>query len=157
MLEGVFSDEYGDWPAGTFLLNPEGFEHEPFSRPGCVLFVKLRQYPGRQRRHVVVDTSAQAWEPTANVGIARKMLYEQSGFSDVICLERWESGTEPGTVRYVHGAELFVLEGALADEEGSYRAGCWLRFPVGSKHRPRSTEGCILYAKRGGLSYLRAG
>jgi hypothetical protein len=25
VLEGVFSDEHGNWPAGTFLLNPEGF------------------------------------------------------------------------------------------------------------------------------------
>ena len=44
VLEGVFSDEHGDWPAGTFLLNPEGFRHTPFSEPGCVLFVKLRQF-----------------------------------------------------------------------------------------------------------------
>ena len=44
VLEGVFSDEHGDWPAGTYLLNPEGFRHAPFSREGCRLFVKLRQY-----------------------------------------------------------------------------------------------------------------
>lgn len=42
VLDSVFSDEHGDWPAGSFLLNPEGFRHAPFSRPGCVLFVKLR-------------------------------------------------------------------------------------------------------------------
>src|SRR5438034_10573052 len=62
VLEGVFSDEHGDWPAGTFLLNPEGFRHAPFSEPGCVLLVKLRQFPGRERRHVVVDTHNLAWE-----------------------------------------------------------------------------------------------
>ena len=52
VLDGVFSDEHGDWPAGTYLLNPEGFRHAPFSREGCVLFVKLRQFPGRTREHV---------------------------------------------------------------------------------------------------------
>ena len=52
VLEGVFSDEHGDWPAGTYLLNPEGFRHAPFSREGCTLLVKLRQFPGRERRHV---------------------------------------------------------------------------------------------------------
>jgi hypothetical protein len=46
VLEGVFPDEHGDWPAGTYLLNPEGFRHSPFSDPGCVIFVKLRQFAG---------------------------------------------------------------------------------------------------------------
>ncbi len=65
VLEGVLSDEHGDWPAGTFLLNPEGFRHAPFSKPGCVLFVEAsrRQFAGRGRRHVVVDTGGLAWEP----------------------------------------------------------------------------------------------
>src|SRR3970040_584472 len=56
VLEGVFSDEHGDWPAGAYLLNPEGFRHAPFSRQGCVLFVKLKQFPGRAREHVATPT-----------------------------------------------------------------------------------------------------
>jgi anti-sigma factor ChrR (cupin superfamily) len=43
VLDGVFSDEHGDYPAGSYLLNPKGFRHTPFSREGCVLFVKLFQ------------------------------------------------------------------------------------------------------------------
>lgn len=154
VLEGVFSDEHGDWPAGTFLLNPEGFRHTPFSKPGCVLFVKLRQFPGKQRRHVVVDTNALAWEPSAIAGVAYKALYEQTGFADVIRLERWEAQTDLGVVSYLEGAELFVLEGAFADEHGTYGARHWLRFPVNSTHHPRSVDGCTLYVKRSGLSYL---
>lgn len=49
VLEGVFSDHSGDYPAGSYLLNPEGFAHAPFSEPGCTLFVKLKQYPGLGR------------------------------------------------------------------------------------------------------------
>lgn len=49
VLDGVFSDDHGDWPAGTYLLNPEGFRHAPFSREGCVLFVKLRQLHAAHR------------------------------------------------------------------------------------------------------------
>ena len=56
VLEGVFSDEHGDWPAGTWLLNPEGFRHAPFSKKGCLLFVKLRQAAGTARRHALVST-----------------------------------------------------------------------------------------------------
>ena len=54
VLEGVFSDEHGDWPAGSYLLNPEGFHHAPFSKEGCIIFVKLRQYPGSDRKHVAL-------------------------------------------------------------------------------------------------------
>ena len=44
VLEGVFSDETGDYPAGTYFRNPEGFRHAPFSVEGCVLLVKLHQF-----------------------------------------------------------------------------------------------------------------
>ena len=156
VLEGVFSDEHGHWPAGTYLLNPEGFRHAPFSEPGCILLVKLRQFPGTRRRHVVVDTREAAWEPTSIPTVARKPLYRQEGFSDVMCLERWESGADPGSVSHPQGAEIFVLEGELADEAGAYAAGCWLRLPIGSEHHPRSAEGCTLYIKRSGLPDLRS-
>ncbi|TMH72944.1 MAG: anti-sigma factor [Betaproteobacteria bacterium] len=109
VLEGVFSDEHGDWPAGTFLLNPEGFRHAPFSEPGCVLFVKLRQFPGRERSHIVIDTHKLAWEPSSLPAVAYKALYQQTGFSDVMRLERWEPQADLGVVSYEQGAELFVL------------------------------------------------
>jgi len=32
VLEGVFSDEHGDYPAGTYVRNPPGSRHRPFSR-----------------------------------------------------------------------------------------------------------------------------
>lgn len=43
VLEGVFSDEHADYPAGTYVRNPIGSSHEPFVKPGCVILVKLRQ------------------------------------------------------------------------------------------------------------------
>jgi anti-sigma factor ChrR (cupin superfamily) len=156
VLSGVFSDEHGDWPAGTYLLNPEGFRHTPFSEPGCELFVKLRQFPGRERQHVVVDTNALAWQPSTPSTVACKPLYQQAGFSDQTRLECWEPQADLGVVSYEQGAELFVLDGEFADEAGAYGAGCWLRLPAGSKHHPRSAGGCTLYAKRAGLTYLRS-
>jgi anti-sigma factor ChrR (cupin superfamily) len=157
VLEGVFSDEHGDWPAGAFLLNPEGFRHAPFSKPGCTLFVKLRQFPGRGRRHVALDTNTLAWEPSARRGIATRRLYAQEGFSDVIRLERFEPGAGGDVVEHAEGAELFVLDGAFADEHGEHSRGTWLRYPAGAKHHPRaSAAGCVLYVKTGGLRYLRS-
>lgn len=157
VLEGVFSDEHGDWAAGTFLANPEGFRHAPFSKPGCMLFVKLRQFPGRARRHVALDTNALPWEPGGS-GVATKLLYAQEGFTDVTRLERLAPGKDAGVVSYPEGAELFVLEGAFSDESGEHARGTWLRFPAGSRRRLRAgSAGCTRYVKTGGLRYLRSG
>lgn len=156
VLEGVFSDEHGNWPAGTYLLNPEGFRHAPFSESGCVLFVKLRQYPGRERRHIVVDTHKLAWEAGSIPAVTYKALYQQAGFSDIVRLERWNPEADLGDIAYAQGAELFVLEGEFIDEAGAYSAGCWLRLPAGSQHHPRSAGGCTLYIKRSGLPHLRS-
>jgi anti-sigma factor ChrR (cupin superfamily) len=155
VLEGVFSDHEGDWPAGTYLLNPEGFRHAPFSTPGCRLLVKLRQYPGRERKHMALDTNALEWQPSPQAGVEHKLLYEQAGFSDVVRLERYAPHTDLGLQTYPQGAEIFVLAGEFSDEEGVYSEGGWLRLPVGASHRPRSERGCALYIKRGGLPYLR--
>jgi len=153
VLDGVFSDEHGDWPAGTYLLNPEGFRHAPFSTPGCVLFVKLRQAPGRERRHVALDTRTASWQPAGRTGIERLPLWQQPGFADRAGLERWA----PGAAREEsddQGLELFVLDGALEDEAGRHGPLSWLRVPAGLAHTARSPQGCTLYVKRGGFAYL---
>jgi anti-sigma factor ChrR (cupin superfamily) len=157
VLDGVFSDEHGDWPAGTYLLNPEGFRHSPFSREGCVLFVKLRQFPGRARAHVVLRTADAAWQPTQRAGVATQPLYSQPGFADSMRLERWAPGAQIGRVEYADGAELFVLEGSFADEGGTFAQGAWLRLPRGAVHSPSTAEACTVYIKEGGFAYLRAG
>jgi anti-sigma factor ChrR (cupin superfamily) len=72
-------------------------------------------------------------------------------------LEKWDAGTNPGTVSYPDGAEIYVIDGSFSDENGDYGAGHWLRFPVGGEHQARTDSGCIIYIKRGGLTYLRSG
>ena len=44
VLSGTFSDDTGDWGAGSYLLNPNGSPHAPYTEDGCELFVHLRQY-----------------------------------------------------------------------------------------------------------------
>jgi anti-sigma factor ChrR (cupin superfamily) len=41
VLTGVFEDEYGSYPPGTWLRNPHGSGHTPFSREGCLIYVKV--------------------------------------------------------------------------------------------------------------------
>ena len=44
VLDGIFQDEHGDYPAGTYVRNPPTTSHTPGSEPGCTLFVKLWQF-----------------------------------------------------------------------------------------------------------------
>ena len=155
VLEGIFTDERGDWPAGSYLLNPEGFRHAPSSREGCVIFVKLRQFPGRDRHQVAIDTAALDWQADADAGLERKPLYAQSGYTDSMQLERWPAGFGPARREFPEGAELFVLAGACSDAAGRYDAGSWLRLPAGTAPTFQSSAGCRLYLKTGGHRYLR--
>jgi anti-sigma factor ChrR (cupin superfamily) len=156
VLDGVFSDEHGDWPKGTYLLNPEGFLHAPYSTQGCEIFVKLRQYAGATREHVVLDVDSRPWKPSRDPGIEIKMLYEHPGFPDTTRLERWVSGTVAPLRRSEGGSEILVLEGALDDERGRHAELSWLRIPDGAEHRAKSAQGCVLYRKDGALPGLRS-
>ncbi len=155
VLSGIFSDEQGDWPEGSYLLNPEGFRHSPFSRNGCLLFVKLRQYPGTDREHVAVDTHTLRWDPVSN-GREKKVLYAQRGYEDTTRIERWSPGLASEELSYPGGAELFVLSGSFADALGEYPRHTWMRVPPHFSHRPITHEHCELYVKEGGFTYLRS-
>ncbi len=41
VLDGVFEDEFGRYPAGSWLRSPHLSRHQPFSREGCTIFVKV--------------------------------------------------------------------------------------------------------------------
>ena len=57
VLDGVFSDETGDYPAGTYIMNPPGSSHAPHSKTGCTLFVKLRHLGLDQVEREVLNTA----------------------------------------------------------------------------------------------------
>jgi anti-sigma factor ChrR (cupin superfamily) len=149
VLDGVFSDQHGDYPAGTFLLNPEGFSHAPFSREGCVLFVKLRQYPGRERRQIIVDTNTVEWQPQPAPGVSAMPLYAEAGYPEVIRLIRLAPGARMPAQDESGGAELFVLEGVLEDEQAQCGKGSWARYPAGGSLTLHSAQGCAFYLKTG--------
>ena len=156
VLDGVFSDEHGDWPEGTYLLNPEGFRHAPFSKEGCLLLVKLRQYGGEGRHHVAIDTRHATWKHEHKDGIARLTMYDRPGFPEKMILERWPPGASLGRRSFPGGAEYFVLEGGFEDEMGEYGLYSWLRLPAGAGHFPKSEHGCLCYMKIGGVSELQS-
>ncbi len=152
VLAGVFSDESGDYPAGSFLLNPEGFMHAPFSEAGCTLFVKLRQYSGLHRRHITVQTADEDWHPGHTAGAEFLPLYHEEGHPERIDLVRLKPATLLPARTHPRGAELFLLEGDLADEHAAYHPGSWARFPPGTDHSLSTEHGARFYWKRGHLA-----
>jgi anti-sigma factor ChrR (cupin superfamily) len=155
VLEGVFSDQRGDHGPGSYLLSPEGHRHAPWSDPGCVIFVKLRQYGGEGRDYVEVDTRARDWQASDRQGVEEKRLYVDARFPDASRLERWRAGAGPGAQRFPGGAELFVMEGSLEDERGRYAEGTWLRLPPDAVLDARSRSGAVVFVKTGGVAGLR--
>jgi len=154
VLAGIFSDERGDFPAGTHMLHPEGFRHRTFSRSGCTLFTKLRQYEGAEREAVFTDTRRPTWTERMP-GVTSLLLYESPSFPERIRLTRIHRGVAAPVIDLPEGEEIYVASGTLEDENGRYPTGTWLRMPRGSRHAPRSETGCTLYVCSGGLPLSR--
>jgi anti-sigma factor ChrR (cupin superfamily) len=155
VLEGTFSDEQGDYPAGTYLRNPVGSSHAPFSEAGCTIFVKLRYQDLSDTERVVVNTRAAEWSPGLVPGL--KVLPLHAFGTQHTALVRWAPETFFQPHPHWGGEEIFVIEGVFSDEHGDHPAGTWLRSPHGSRHTPFSREGTTLYVKTGHLdAALRA-
>src|SRR6266581_5792709 len=71
VLSGVFSDEHGDYPVGTYVRNPPHSRHTPRTAPGCSILVKLRQMSPSEQERVVIDTSNATWKPAEPSGLIR--------------------------------------------------------------------------------------
>ena len=150
VLDGTFSDENGDYPAGTYLRNPPKSFHSPHSKDGCTIFVKLRQFHENDSAAVRIDMTAANWYPGLVNGLSVMPLHEFDGVGTA--LVRWA----PNTIfrPHVHpgGEEILVLEGVFHDEHGSYPKGTWIRSPRYSKHAPfTKSEGAVIYVKTGHL------
>ena len=123
VLAGVFSDEHGDYLAGSYLLNPEGFSHAPFSNDGCVLFVKLRQYPGLGRTKIIVDTSTRPFPEESDSGLQMMPLYAEAAFPERVDLVRLAPGAALPAGDHPGGAEVFILAGELTADDGEHGKG----------------------------------
>ena len=148
VLEGVFQDEHGDFPAGSYIRNPPQSSHTPGSEPGCTIFVKLWQFDLDDRTHVRVDTNKMRFLSVTD-GVEVMPLFSDG--SDDVVLERWAPGaavelTDEG------GLELLVLDGGFADGGETFQVGSWLRLPKGDAVLAKTgADGAKVWIKRGHL------
>lgn len=150
VLDGVFSDEHGDYPRGTYVRNPPGTRHTPWTGPGCTILVKLRQMMLTETARVVIDTSVAEWKVLAP-GLGNLPLHVAPGANERVALERLAPGTHLPGVDCPAGEEIFLLSGSLTDEYGNYDLGTWIRNPAGFRRSLRSPEGATYWVKRGHL------
>lgn len=150
VLDGVFSDEHADYRVGTYVRNPPGSGHSPFSKNGCRILVKLRQFDLQDLSHVVVDTSDNsAWLTPAESGPNILELH-QFGRERVMMI-RLDKGqpfpidSDPG------GLEIFLVSGSIVDEGVELKAESWLRFPAHQKNDVIASSESVLWVKTGHL------
>lgn len=151
VLDGVFSDEHGDFGKGFYVRNPPGSSHSPHTRPGCVIFVKLRQMQPEGERPVVLDTTRAGWEASDVDGYLGLPLYANS--FEVVTMERLLSGATIPARRHPGGEELLVVEGSAESAEfGVLETMSWLRNPSATGAPLTSRGGAVLWVKRGHLA-----
>ncbi|MGK0374500.1 MAG: anti-sigma factor ChrR (cupin superfamily) [Arenicella sp.] len=150
VLEGVFQDEYGDYPVGSYCRNPPQSSHTPGSTRGCVIFVKLWQFQPDDSTGVRLDTNLmRAIELRDHVGVSVIPLYKDS-FEEV-SIERWAANTEI-TMPLDGGAELLVLDGSFTESGETLVKHSWLRLPVSSSLRATTgNQPARVWVKRGHL------
>ena len=149
VVDGVFSDEHGDYPAGTYIRNPIGTRHKPHSDNGCIIFVKLHQFDKDDAKQFTIDTLTDDFQDTDIAGMTVLPLHS---FGTENCgLVRLAADTETEIGEDIGGKEILVLEGTVSDKNGHYPKGTWLRIPHGTVHQFFSSDGCLFYQKTGHL------
>lgn len=151
VLEGVFQDEHGDFPAGTYVRNPPGSKHTPRSDDGCTILVKLWQFEKDDRTHVIVPTHKSAAVPHQNrPGASVMPLYRDE--RENVRLEEWTAGAEI-VLEVPGGLEVFVLEGSFTENGEEFLPRSWLRLPAGATLRARTGgNGARVWVKSGHLA-----
>ena len=152
VLEGVFQDEHGDYPAGTYVRNPPTTSHTPGAAEGCTIFVKLWQFDLEDRTQFRLDMDAQLGPVQG--GISRADLHRDA--REVVSYVVLEPGAEL-TESAPGGIEVLVLEGNLRDGADDLVPWSWLRLPEGVALKATSgSEGARLWMKTGHLPFAQA-
>lgn len=128
VLEGVFQDEHGDYPAGAYFRNPPGTAHRPASAAGCTLFVRLWQFDRDDRAGVVRQPGAGEAGPLRPGAEDSRVLFQSA--LETVLLERWAAGAEV-RLDNLRGLELLVVSGSFAVDGAPVEAQGWLRLPPG--------------------------
>lgn len=128
VLEGIFQDEHGDYPAGSYFRTPPGTSHVPASKDGCTIFVRLWQFRDEDRTQVVRQPG-EGQQVAPRPGASSVSVLFDDGHEEVR-LEDWQPG-EVISLANARGLEFFVLSGGLTIGGETLQPQGWGRLPAG--------------------------
>lgn len=138
VLDGVFQDEHGDYPAGTYIRNPPQTKHTPGAALGCTIFVKLWQFDPLDRTRVIVHTDKMARvDDASRPGVKISPVYMDT--REDVRLEEW-APNHVIALDLPKGGEFLVLGGGFTEGGESFAAQSWLRLPSGSRLQTHTGE-----------------
>ena len=151
VLEGVFQDEHGDFPAGTYVRNPPTTEHTPGSEPGCTIFVKLWQFDMDDRNQFRKDMADELAGPVD--GVATAELHKDD--RETVTYRKLEAGAAL-KVNDAGGIEVLVLTGEITEGGDKLQKGSWLRLPEGQAlNAEAGASGATVWMKTGHLPFAQ--
>jgi anti-sigma factor ChrR (cupin superfamily) len=150
VLSGVFSDQSGDFPEGTYVRNPPGSRHAPFTVEGCTIFVKLRQMVHAEQLTLEKRAQDSPLLPTEIEGLSRACLFEMPGLERVF-IEQLQAGALWDGRDVGGGEEILVLDGVLNYGTTVCPPMTWLRIPQMDVQALLTPLGCRFWVKRGHL------
>jgi len=134
VLDGVFQDESGDYPAGSYMRNPPGSGHQPGSEPGCVIFVKLWQFRQDDLSYVTLRN-------------AEGRLFDNG--HEQVRIENWPANQDV-ELNNPDGLELLVLDGSFSHAGETFAQHSWLRLPAATPLRAKTgAHGARVWLKAG--------
>ena len=152
VLDGVFQDEHGDFPTGTYVRNPPTTSHIPGSDDGCVIFVKLWQFDLNDRDQFRKDMATGLG--TAHNGVARNVLHTDD--RETVTYAHIDDGATLD-VQATGGLEMLVIDGTLVESGDALGKGSWLRIPDGGALSARAGQGgARVWIKTGHLVHAKA-
>ena len=150
VLEGVFSDQHADYPAGYYVRNPKGTGHAPHSDEGCTIFVKLWQMRADDQQQLAINTRDRSlWQTEGESGVQTLKLFTAD--YETVSMHKWPAGKHFCALEFPGGVEYFLLKGSFRDEKAVYTEGSWLRLPVNSMQTIEVIEDCLVLRKSGHL------
>lgn len=156
VLEGVFQDEQGDFPAGSYVRNPPLSSHAPSAPEGATLFVKLWQFDAEDRASVRINTNRCERENAAGRQDVSVIPLHRDAREEVR-IEVWKPGAQVSIEKH-EGLEILVLEGGFHEGDELFARHSWLRLPPSQDLRAMAgLEGTRVWMKLGHLSVAPTG
>ncbi|HCP81886.1 MAG TPA: cupin [Octadecabacter sp.] len=151
VLDGVFQDEHGDFPKGTYVRNPPTSSHTPGSKDGCTIFVKLWQFDMDDRTQFRKDMAADLAAPVDGVATAQlhSDAFEIVTFSQLDADASLENPAKGGL-------EMLVIDGSVIENGETLGKGAWLRLPNGDALKAvAGDQGARVWVKTGHLAHAK--